>query len=166
MTTIIRKNRCFAIWNILGTYFTIYLYIFFHCERWMSWCIANPTKKSCAPSEYSDKPGHLPNLIRVITVRMKKHWVLIVTPWAHNEDSGHTGWMPRLIWDFAGCTDHFACFVMLQLKYCNFQLSRRDNVCPIILNYALLKRLTCQDLHTVANYLWQIWIRLTMTNIT
>ena len=26
------------------------------------------------------------------------------TYWAHNEDSDQTGWMPRLIWVFAGCT--------------------------------------------------------------
>ena len=24
--------------------------------------------------------------------------------WAHSEDSDQTGWMPRLIWVFAGCT--------------------------------------------------------------
>ena len=30
----------------------------------------------CAPSEGSDQPGHLPSLIRVFTVRMKKAWVL------------------------------------------------------------------------------------------
>ena len=29
-----------------------------------------------APSEDSDQPGHLPNLIRVFAVRMKKAWVL------------------------------------------------------------------------------------------
>ena len=28
-----------------------------------------------------------------------------------------TGWMPRLIWVFAGCTGHFVGFVMLRLKY-------------------------------------------------
>ena len=28
---------------------------------------------SCAPSEDSDQPGHLPSLIRVLAVRMKKH---------------------------------------------------------------------------------------------
>ena len=30
----------------------------------------------CAPSEDSDQPGHLPSLIRVLAVRMKKPWVL------------------------------------------------------------------------------------------
>ena len=30
----------------------------------------------CAPSNYSDQPWQPPSLIRVFTVRMKKHWVL------------------------------------------------------------------------------------------
>ena len=34
------------------------------------------SKMACAPSEDSDQPGHLPSLIRVFTVRMKKAWVL------------------------------------------------------------------------------------------
>ena len=41
------KFRYFAIWSIwsiLGTYFTIYLYISFHCERWVSCCMTNPIK--------------------------------------------------------------------------------------------------------------------------
>ena len=33
-------------------------------------------KMACAPSQDSDQPGHLPSLIRVFAVRMKKHWVL------------------------------------------------------------------------------------------
>ena len=33
-------------------------------------------KVACAPSEDSDQPGHLPSLIKVFTVRMKKAWVL------------------------------------------------------------------------------------------
>ena len=33
-------------------------------------------QNECAPSEDSDQPGHPPNLIRVLTVCMKKHWVL------------------------------------------------------------------------------------------
>ena len=31
---------------------------------------------ACAPSEDSDQPGHLPSLIRVFAVRMKKAWVI------------------------------------------------------------------------------------------
>ena len=33
-------------------------------------------KMTCAPSEGSDQPGHLPSLIRVFAVHMKKTWVL------------------------------------------------------------------------------------------
>ena len=28
----------------------------------------------------------------------------LATHWAHSEDSDQTGWMPRLIWVFVGCT--------------------------------------------------------------
>ena len=36
----------------------------------------------------------------------------LATHWAHmySEVSDQTGWMPRLIWVFAGCTDHFVGF--------------------------------------------------------
>ena len=56
----------------------------------------------CALSKDSDQPGHLPNLIRVFPVHMKKPWVLSYR--AHSEDSDQTGRTPRLIWVFTGCT--------------------------------------------------------------
>ena len=37
------------------------------------------------------------------------------THWAHCEDSDQTGWMPRLIWVFAGCKGYFVGFVMRRL---------------------------------------------------
>ena len=33
-------------------------------------------KMACAPSEDLDQPGHLPSLIRVFAVRLKKAWIL------------------------------------------------------------------------------------------
>ena len=33
-------------------------------------------KMACSPSEDSDQPGHLPSLLSVFAVRMKKAWVL------------------------------------------------------------------------------------------
>ena len=39
---------------------------------------------TCAPSEDSDHPGHLPSLIRVFAVRLKKGWSL-ATHKAHSE---------------------------------------------------------------------------------
>ena len=41
------------------------------------WSSDNKTSKiTCAPSEDSDQPGHLPGLMRVLAVSMKKPWVL------------------------------------------------------------------------------------------
>ena len=39
----------------------------------------------------------------------------LATHWAHSEDSDQTGWMPRLIWVFAGRTGYFVGFVMRRL---------------------------------------------------
>ena len=36
--------------------------------------------------------------------------------YADNKDTDQTGWMPRLIWVFAGCISHFVGFVMLWLN--------------------------------------------------
>ena len=60
-------------------------------------------KMACAPSEDSDQPEHLPSLIRVFAVRMKKAYVLSY-PLSASEDSDQTGRIPRLIWIFAGRT--------------------------------------------------------------
>ena len=45
----------------------------------------------------------------------------LTTHWVHSEDSDQTGWMPRLIWVFAGRTCHFVGFVVQQLIYFIFQ---------------------------------------------
>ena len=37
------------------------------------------------------------------------------TLWVHSKDSAQTGWMPRLIWVFAGHTCHFVGFIMRRL---------------------------------------------------
>ena len=44
---------------------------------------------TCAPSEDSDQPGHLPGLIRVFAILMKKAWVLSY-PLSDSEDSDQT----------------------------------------------------------------------------
>ena len=41
----------------------------------------------------------------------------LATLWAHREDPDQTGWLPRLIWVFAGQTCHFVGFVMKRLIY-------------------------------------------------
>ena len=50
----------------------------------------------------------------------------LATHWAHSKDSNRTGRMPRLIWVFAGHTDHFVGFVMRWLK-----LFKQSTVCLI-----------------------------------
>ena len=83
-------------------------------------------KMNCAPSEYSDQHGHPPSLIRVFSVRMKKPWVLsypLSAQW--RLWSEWAGMMPRLIWVFAGCTGHFAGFVMLWLLLIKHKISEK-----------------------------------------
>ena len=79
--------------------FLVLLLFFIWAATWQN------QQNNCAPSEDSDQPGHLPSLLRVFAVRMKKAWVLgypLATHWAHSADSDQTEWMPRLIWVFAG----------------------------------------------------------------
>ena len=66
-------------------------------------------KMTFAHSEDSDQPGHLPSLI---SLRCPHEETL-----DPQLPTDQTGWMPRLIWVFAGHTDHFVGFVMRQLKW-------------------------------------------------
>ena len=52
------------IWGHFGNLFKIWA---------MTW---QNQQSDCVPIEDSDQPGHLPSLIRVFAVRMKKTWVL------------------------------------------------------------------------------------------
>ena len=69
--------------------------------------------KTCAISEDSDQPAHPRSLIRVFADRM---WLLQPAdyPKRAKKNSCHTGWMYRLILDFAGHTgliDHIGLVV-------------------------------------------------------
>ena len=56
-----------------------------------------------APIEDSDQPGRLPVWSESLLSAWRKLGSL-ATHWAQSEDSDQTGWMPRLIWVFAGHT--------------------------------------------------------------
>ena len=83
-------------------------------------------KMAFAASEDSDQPGHPSNLsesslsalrnslISVFIVCIKKYSILLN---ADSEDSDQTGRMVRLIWVFAGCTEHLVGFVIRRLIY-------------------------------------------------
>ena len=62
-------------------------------------------KMTCAPSEDSDQPGHPPSLISLLSPSRNIGPLTIY--WVHREHCVQTGWMPRLICVFAGCTCHF-----------------------------------------------------------
>ena len=115
-------------------------------------------KMTYLPSEYSDKPGHPLSMIPVITVRMKKLWVLIATHWAHSEDG--SDWMDAqsdLSRRWVHISFWWICQASAQMILMNtaiFSFSNTDKLCPVILNYALLKQLTFENLFIVANYLW------------
>ena len=68
----------------------------------MSRLMIKPIKRHVRPVKTQIGLGICP-VWSVFAVRMKKLGSL-VTHWAHSEESDQTGWMPRLIRVFAGCT--------------------------------------------------------------
>ena len=68
----------------------------------MSQCMTKPTKMACGPREDSDQSGHLPSLIRVFAVYLKKAWVLNY-PLSAQQRLSSDWQILRLIWVFAGC---------------------------------------------------------------
>ena len=61
-------NRRFIYSKRTRCYYLKYNYI---------WAASRQNQQNgCVPSEDSDQPGHLPSLIRVFVVRMKKAWLL------------------------------------------------------------------------------------------
>ena len=130
------KFRYFAIWNILGTYFTIYLYISFHCEKWVSCCMTNPTKWPVHPVttqislgiRQPDPSHHCP----------------------HEETMGPSSYpTQRTAKTLSFCLFCHASAQMVLMNTAIFSFSNTDKLCPVILNYALLKHLTCEDLFTM-----------------
>ena len=58
-------------------------------------------------------------------------------------------WVHRLF-----CLFCHASAQMVLMNTAIFSFSNTDKLYPTILNYALLKHLTFEDLFTIANYLW------------
>ena len=142
------KFRYFAIWNILGTYFTIYLYISFHCERWVSCCMTNPTKWPVHPVNTQISLGICPIWSPFYSYPLSAQWRLL-SDWIDAQSDLCLRWVHRSF-----CLFCHASAQMVLMNTAIFSFSNTDKLCPIILNCALLKHLTCEDLFTVANYLW------------
>ena len=84
-------------------------------------------QNECAPSEYSDQPGHPPSLISVFAVRMKKAWDLsyplraqrrLWSDWADAQAGLSLCW----------AHSHFVGFVMRRLKSKIHQRACTENV--------------------------------------
>ena len=73
------------------------------------------SKMICAPSEYSDQPGHPSSLTRVFAVHSVGSYKDPRFLHADSDDSDQIGRMPRFICIFTGCTGHFVGFAMQQL---------------------------------------------------
>ena len=78
------------------------------------------TTKWCAPNEVSVQPGHLPSLIRVIAVHMKKVWVLSYPCSTQQRCWSDCG--------CAGCSEH--------MPFCWFCLTAAQ-ICYILLPFAM-----------------------------
>ena len=88
---------------------------------YIKWATTRQNQQNeCAPSEDSDQPGHLPSLIRVFAVRMKKPWALsypmstqrrLWSDWADAQSDQSLRWAHT----------HFVGFVVSWLK-CGQQL--------------------------------------------
>ena len=64
-------------------------------------------RNDCALNEDADQPGHT----------LCAQWIAKVPSFLHadSDDTDQSGWMPTLIWVFAGHTCHFVGFVMRRL---------------------------------------------------
>ena len=80
----------------------------------LSRLVTKPTKWHVRPAK--TRPGHPPSLIESSLSEWRELRSL-ATHWAHSKDSDQTGWMPRLIWVFAGRTGHFVGFVTRRLNF-------------------------------------------------
>ena len=96
----------------------------------MSHLMIKPTKWHVCPPKDSDQPGHLPSRCPDWSESsLAAQWVAKDPSLLHadSNDSDQTGWMPRLIWVFAGSTGNFVGFVMRQLKS---EMLKINNRCP------------------------------------
>ena len=86
----------------------------------ISWCQSEPDL-SCLMTKPTK--SHVPTVKTQISLGICPVWSepslsawrklgFLATPWVHSEDSGQTGWMPRLILVFARRICHFVGFVM------------------------------------------------------
>ena len=90
----------------------------------MSRLMTKPTKWHVCPAKIQISLGIRPVWSESLLSAWRKLGSL-ATHCVPNEGSDQTGWMPRLIWVFAGRTYHFVGFVMWRLKWTRIEESTR-----------------------------------------
>ena len=93
--------------RIITVLFLVMLLRYMWATKWQN------QQNKCAPSKDSDQPGHLPSLIRVFAVRMKKAWVLSY-PLSAQQRLWSDCANAQVIWVFAGLT-----LILLVLSCCS-----------------------------------------------
>ena len=101
--TLIRMRTCAGwsksslgvhVFSVCFSYIYITVKTIIQGQAELNWATSWKTNKvACAPSKDSDQPGHLPSLIRVFTVRMKKAW-FISYPLSAQRRLIRLGWCP------------------------------------------------------------------------
>ena len=115
----IKNKQQFEEWQLFSQWRSAHGFCLFYCTVWRifsKWATTLQNQQNdCAPSEDSDQPGHLPSLIRVFAVRMKKAWILRY-PLNALRRRYQTGQMFRLIC-LRWAHTHFVGCVMSWLNY-------------------------------------------------
>ena len=95
---------------------------------YLSCSTTKPTQWHVHPAKTQISHAHPRSLTEFLPCAQ---WVTEVPMFLHvdSEDSDQTGWIPRLIWVFAGRTGHFVGFVMLWLIYEIYKHLRTDFTC-------------------------------------
>ena len=84
----------------------------------LSRCMTKPTKWQVCPAKTKISLG-ICSVWSESSMSAWRNLGSLATHWVHCEDTDQTGWMPRLIWVFAGHTGHFVYCVVLRLNYDN-----------------------------------------------
>ena len=81
------------------------------------------SRRTTKPTKWHMRPSKTPISLGIRPVWSEsslsawRNFGSLTTQWTHSEDSDQAGWMPRLMWVFAGHTGHFVGFVMRRINW-------------------------------------------------
>ena len=128
-----RKNKYTNFYHFVFSYFILNQHVnyFYISPKYHDiYELRQNQQCGCVPSEDWDQPAHLPSLIRVFAVRMKKPRALSYLLSA--QQKLWSDWRDaQTDWVFAGCTLYFVCFVVRRLILCVYTVNHFILVCPL-----------------------------------